>query len=124
MIKLLRGLIFICLIATGLVAQKPVPQKPRILISTDIGGADPDDSQSMAHFLMYGDRFQLEGLVSSPSYGKGSKEEIFRMIDLYERDLPKILKHTKGLPAPAYLRSITKQGRRGNEPYKDFLRAT
>ena len=29
--------------------------KPRILISTDIGGTDPDDNQSMAHFLMYSD---------------------------------------------------------------------
>ena len=33
--------------------QQPIPVKPRILISTDIGGTDPDDNQSMAHFLMY-----------------------------------------------------------------------
>ena len=56
-----------------LIAQKPVPVKPRILISTDIGGTDPDDNQSMAHLLMYSDKFTIEGLVSSPSYGKGSK---------------------------------------------------
>ncbi|WP_310586132.1 nucleoside hydrolase-like domain-containing protein [Telluribacter humicola] len=37
--------------------------KPRILISTDIGGTDPDDNQSMAHLLMYSDRFMIEGLV-------------------------------------------------------------
>ena len=47
--------------------------KPRILISTDIGGTDPDDNQSMAHLLMYSDLFSIEGLVSSPSYGSGSK---------------------------------------------------
>ena len=40
-------------------------EKPRILISTDIGGTDPDDNQSMAHFLMYSDEFDTEGLVSS-----------------------------------------------------------
>lgn len=45
--------------------------KPRILISTDIGGTDPDDNQSMAHFLMYSNLFETEGLVSSPSYGSG-----------------------------------------------------
>ena len=45
--------------------------KPRVLISTDIGGTDPDDNQSMAHLLMYTDCFDLEGLVSSPSYGSG-----------------------------------------------------
>ena len=41
-------------------AQKPVPVKPRILISTDIGGTDPDDNQSMTHFLMYSHLFNTE----------------------------------------------------------------
>lgn len=53
-----------------------IEEKPRVLISTDIGGTDPDDNQSMAHLLMNSDRFDLEGLVSSPSFGTGSKEEI------------------------------------------------
>lgn len=66
----------------GLFAVKS-PDKPRILISTDIGGTDPDDNQSLTHLLMYSDRFNIEGLVSSPSYGNGSTSEIFRMIDLY-----------------------------------------
>lgn len=82
--------------------------KPRVLISTDIGGTDPDDNQSMAHLLMYTDCFDLEGLVSSPSYGSGNREEILRMIDLYEKDLPKLSKHIKGLMSPAELRAITK----------------
>lgn len=62
----------------------------RILVSTDIGGTDPDDNQSMIHLLMYSNEFDIEGLVSSPSYGSGSKEEILRMIDMYEKDLPKL----------------------------------
>ncbi len=62
--------------------------KPRVLISTDIGGTDPDDNQSMAHLLMYTDCFDLEGIVSSPSYGSGNQEEILRMIYLYEKDFP------------------------------------
>ena len=65
-------------------------QKPRILVSTDIGGTDPDDNQSMVHLMMYSDLFQLEGIVSSPSFGNGSKEEILRMIDLYAEDYPKL----------------------------------
>ena len=40
------------------------PQRPRVLVSTDIGGTDPDDFQSMAHLLVYADRFDLEGLIS------------------------------------------------------------
>lgn len=99
-------------------AQKPVPVKPRVLISTDIGGTDPDDNQSMAHLLMYSDLFDIEGLVSSPSYGKGNKEEILRMIDLYEKDLPKLMKYNKNFATPDYLRSITKQGKKGAAPFK------
>jgi len=105
-------------------AQQPVKQKPRVLISTDIGGTDPDDNQSMTHLLMYSDRFKLEGLVSSPSYGNGSKEEIFRMIELYEKDLPRLKRHGRGFAEPAFLRSITKQGRRGQAPYSGFTTAT
>lgn len=42
-------------------AQQPVPQRPRILISTDIGGTDPDDNQSMMHFLLYCNKFRCRG---------------------------------------------------------------
>lgn len=105
-------------------AQQPVPCKPRILISTDIGGTDPDDNQSMAHFLMYSNLFDTEGLVSSPSYGSGSTSEIFRMIDLYEADLPALSRHATGFPTPGYLRSITKQGRRGLAPFCGYAMST
>jgi hypothetical protein len=107
-----------------LFAQKTVPVKPRILISTDIGGTDPDDNQSLAHLLMYSDKFKIEGLVSSPSFGNGNKEEIFRMISLYEQDLPKLKEHQKGLLEPEYLRSVTKQGRSGRAPFIGYSTAT
>ena len=116
--------LLICFLQFEVIAQNPTPAKPRVLISTDIGGTDPDDNQSMAHLLMYSDLFQLEGLVSSPSYGSGNKEEILRMIDLYEKDLPKLRKHNKNLAKPKYLRSITKQGRKGNASFKGFGTAT
>ena len=48
---------------------------PRVVVSTDIGGTDPDDFQSMVHFLVYADMFDVEGLVSSP-YGPGRREHI------------------------------------------------
>jgi hypothetical protein len=114
----------LCFYSIGLLAQQPVPVKPRILISTDIGGSDPDDNQSMAHLLMYSEKFNIKGLVSSPSYGNGNKEEILRMIGLYEKDLPKLKKHQKNYPSPDYLRSVTKQGRRGNAPYIGYTTAT
>lgn len=112
------------LFATVVGAQNPVPDKPRILISTDIGGTDPDDNQSMIHLLMYSDLFTIEGLVSSPSYGQGNKEEILRMIDLYEKDFPKLQKHKEDLAKPDYLRLITKQGRKGAAPFKGYKSST
>lgn len=100
------------------------PTRSRVIISTDIGGTDPDDNQSVAHALMYTDRFDLEGLVSSPSYGNGSKEEILRMIALYEKDFPVLSKHIEGLMSPDALRAITKQGRKGAAPYCGYKAPT
>lgn len=61
-------------------------ERPRVLISTDIGGPDEDDFQSMGHLLMFNDYFDLEGLVSSPSFGGGGAEHIRNLIDLYAKD--------------------------------------
>ncbi|MBQ8673031.1 MAG: DUF1593 domain-containing protein [Bacteroides sp.] len=111
-------LLLTCAIAWGACSTKEDNQcKPRVLISTDIGGTDPDDNQSMAHLLMYSDRLEIEGLVSSPSFGNGSKEEILRMIDLYEKDYPKLSRHIEGLTPPDVLRPLCKQGRHGNFPF-------
>ena len=38
-----------------------VTPKPRVIVSTDIGGTDFDDYQSLVHLLMYADAMQLEG---------------------------------------------------------------
>lgn len=119
--------ILICLFVfapLALMAQKGQHVKPRIIISTDIGGTDPDDFQSMIHFLMYSNMFQTEGLISSPSYGHGTKQDILDMIALYEKDLPWLKRHAKGYPSPDILRAVCKQGRQGAAPFKGYLTAT
>lgn len=113
-----------CFVSFPVLSQQAVPQKPRILVSTDIGGTDPDDNQSMIHLLMYNEKFDIEGLVSSPSYGEGNKKEILRTIDLYEKDLPKLQARIKGLASPDYLRSVTKQGRLGRAAFKGYSTPT
>lgn len=82
---------------------------PRIIVSTDVGGTDYDDFQSLVHLLVYADRFPIEGLVSSP-YGGGRKEQILKVIDVYERDYPNLKSYTERYPSPEQLRSMTKQG--------------
>ncbi|MGE3821030.1 MAG: DUF1593 domain-containing protein [Isosphaeraceae bacterium] len=83
--------------------------RPRVVISTDIGGTDPDDFQSMVHLLLYADVLDVEGIVSSP-YGPGRKEHVLRVIDAYERDHPRLTAHSARYPRPDALRAITKQG--------------
>ena len=46
--------------------------KPRVIISTDIGGKDPDDYQSLVHYLLYTDIVKTEALISSPPFIRGS----------------------------------------------------
>ncbi|WP_149304024.1 nucleoside hydrolase-like domain-containing protein [Pareuzebyella sediminis] len=97
--------------------------KPRILVSSDIGGTDPDDFQSMIHLLMYADQFQIEGLVSSP-YGAGTKEDFTDIIALYEKDLPQLRKHTTDFPDADSLRALCKQGATSAASFKGFGKAT
>ena len=85
------------------------PAKPRVIVSTDIGGSDPDDYQSMVHLLLYADRLDLEGLISSPPH-QGRKRHIEEVLDAYEQDYPVLTRSSSAYPAPGALRAITKQG--------------
>ncbi len=89
-------------------------EKPRILISTDMGfgngngeSSDEDDQQSMVHYLLYADIVDTEGVISSPPYGRvGAIHEVY---DAYEKDLPN-LSTWGSYPSRAKLNSVTAQG--------------
>ncbi|TWT97629.1 hypothetical protein Pla108_17810 [Botrimarina colliarenosi] len=81
----------------------------RLVVSSDIGGTDPDDIQSMVHLLVYADLFDIEGLVSSP-YGPGRKHHIGSVIDAYQLDYPNLRSYAKNYPCPEALRDLCKQG--------------
>jgi len=103
--------------ATG--GSPPTELRYRVIVSTDIGGTDPDDFQSMVHLLVYADRFDIEGLVSSP-YGPGRKEHILQVIGLYERDYPRLKACSDQYPAPDALRAVAKQGAVEGAGYEGF----
>ncbi|UCC99171.1 MAG: DUF1593 domain-containing protein [Phycisphaerales bacterium] len=88
----------------------------RVIVSTDIGGTDPDDFQSMVHFLVYADCFDIEGLISSP-FDMGRKEDILRVIDCYEKDYANLKTYSDRYPTPDALRAMTKQGETERAPY-------
>jgi hypothetical protein len=89
--------------------NSPADSRPRIIVTSDIGGTDFDDFQSMVHLFTYADSFDIEGLISSP-YGPGRKEHILKVIDAYERDYPNLKTYSEKYPTPDALRAISKQG--------------
>lgn len=62
-----------------------INNKPRIIISTDIGGRDEDDFQSLVHYLVYADMFDTEGIISSPPY-EGRKCDVLEVLKAYSED--------------------------------------
>ena len=107
----------------GAVAPAADHPRQRVLVSTDIGGTDPDDFQSMVHLLLYADVLDIEGLISSP-YGPGRKADIFTVIDCYERDYANLITYSADYPAPSTLRSLTKQGETQAAPYAGIRQST
>ena len=98
-------------------------ERLRVLVSTDIGGSDEDDIQSMIHFLKYADVFDIEGLVSSPPHA-GRKADILSVIDAYEEDYPALLAQSDTFPTPDELRAVTEQGAIDPAPEQGFSEST
>ncbi len=98
-------------------------ERPRVLVSTDIGGTDPDDFQSLVHLLVYADVLDIEGLVSSP-FDAGRARNILDVIDCYEKDYANLKSHSDRYPTPVALRAITKQGEKEVAPYAGVRRST
>jgi len=101
----------------------PAQSQHRVIISTDIGGTDDDDFQSLIHYLMYADKFRTEGLISS-AFGEGRVADIHHVIDLYEKDYPALKAQVATFPHPEELRAITKQGAIDRAPFQGFSNPT
>ena len=98
-------------------------ERLRVIVSTDIGGSDPDDFQSMVHLLVYADVLDIEGMISSPPH-KGRAKHILEAIDAYQKDYPNLKRHSDRYPTPDALRQITKQGAIDPAPKAGFSRPT
>lgn len=106
----MKRLLFVtlsALLCSSLLAQT------RMIVMSDIGGSDPDDTQSMVHLLVSLDRVELEGIVSQHAwvpYGNGAVTLINQVIDAYEEVYPNLQVHSKKFPTASYLRSVVKVG--------------
>ncbi|MES2920138.1 MAG: DUF1593 domain-containing protein [Verrucomicrobiota bacterium] len=118
-----RRIIVLLLTWTPIGLVEAAEPRYRAVVSSDIGGTDPDDFQSMVHLLLYADSLDLEGLISSP-FGPGRKEHILQVIDFYQRDYDNLKTYSNRYPTPDQLRSITKQGEPETAPYAGVRRPT
>lgn len=94
-----------------LFATGPASSRPRVIVSTDIGGTDFDDFQSLVHLLLYADRVEIEGLVASPwGPARDRHQHLLKLVDLYSVDYPNLRTYSAMYPSPDELRSVVKQG--------------
>ncbi|MFQ8430748.1 nucleoside hydrolase-like domain-containing protein [Amaricoccus sp. W119] len=90
----------------------------RVLISTDLGGYDNDDAQSMIHALLYANDVDYRGFVMTRTLDGGSvggrrtsgATMLREMLDAYEDDLPNLRQHDSSYPSAASLRSKIFEG--------------
>ncbi|MFT5701937.1 MAG: hypothetical protein ACI8ZB_004841 [Desulforhopalus sp.] len=103
-------LAFLLVICTLVISNLVVGgEKPRVIVSTDIGGDDADDFQSMIHYLVYSDILETEGLISSPPK-KGRARDILSCIEAYAMDYKNLRTWSRDYPAPESLRRVVRQG--------------
>ncbi len=105
----LLSLLLFCLACEVLAG--PADERRRVIVSTDIGGTDFDDFQSLVHLLVYSDKLEIEGLLASPwGSGRNRKEHLLKIIERYQIDYPNLKTHSRLYPTPERLRAVAKQG--------------
>lgn len=94
------------------VCSQSIKCKQRLIVTTDLGGADPDDTQSLIHLLVCSDVVDIEGIISSSSWidCPDWTSEITKVIDDYSIVLPILRKHSDDFPDADYLKSVVKRG--------------
>lgn len=107
--------LFLLLISVGEVQAQRVlhlSDKQRLIVTTDLGGSDPDDIQSLIHLLLCSNVIDLEGLVSSRAWVDDPDQAalIRKYVDYVGEVLPNLKKQAPGYPDLAYLQSIVKSG--------------
>ena len=88
--------------------------KTRLIVTTDIGGADPDDQQSLVHLLTCLDRIDLEGIVFQHAWDECDRQRGMDIVDnvlnAYAEVLPSLRVHAAGFPSATALRTLLKSG--------------
>lgn len=86
--------------------------KQRLIVTTDLGGTDPDDIQSMIHLLVCSNVIDIEGIISSQVWADmpHHTDQLHKTVDHFGEVLPNLRRHAEGYPSEDYLHSIIRQG--------------
>lgn len=86
--------------------------RQRVIVTTDLGGTDPDDTESLIHLLVCSDIIDIEGLISSQVWSDypDKVDSIKKVVDKFCEVLPNLKYHSKNYPDAAYLKSIIRRG--------------
>jgi hypothetical protein len=80
----------------------PHVARVRLLVLTDIAN-EPDDQMSLVRLLVYGNHFDIEGLVATTStwLKTGVRPDVLHtVLDAYAQVQPNLLQHASGFPLP------------------------
>ena len=103
------------LLATLAMPAAAAPEKPRVIVLSDIGN-EPDDQMSLVRFLLYSNEMDVEGLVATTSTWqrtKASPEIMKSVIAAYGKVRPSLLLHAPGWPTEADLDAKVMAGQSG-----------
>ena len=89
----------------------PHVARVRMLVLTDIAN-EPDDQMSLVRLLVYGNHFDIEGLVATTStwLKTGVRPDVLHtVLDAYAQVQPNLLRHAPGFPAAADLKRLRRR---------------
>ena len=89
--------------------------KVRMVVLTDIAN-EPDDQMSLVRLLVYGNHFDIEGLVATTSVWlrKGVRPDVLHtVLDAYAQVQPNLLRHASGFPPADDLKRLVADGQPG-----------
>jgi hypothetical protein len=93
----------------GFLAAAGAAEKPRLFVTTDIGG-DPDDVMSLVRLLTYANQIDIEGLAATHVSGRVNPDRIQRIIAAYGQVRDNLEQNEPGFPAAEYLAKCVTQG--------------
>ena len=88
--------------------------RTRVIVTSDIGGSDPDDQQSLVHLLTLLDRVELEGVIYQYAWVSFNRADqvkaVSGVLDAYESVWPNLRVHSDGFPEPSAVRQMVCHG--------------